>query len=102
MDSRTPQELLQALKFFDVDHPLYYECPVFRGPVMKIVFGKPVKGKIASVLRIPFGLREDDADIDNIADQTFYDVKVNLDGERLAKLTTALARYALCYAFIIT
>jgi DNA-directed RNA polymerase specialized sigma24 family protein len=101
MDGKNPLELLQALKYFDIHNPHYYRCAVFRGPVMKIVFRKVVEQKIGAVLRIPFGLREDDPDIDNIADQTFDDVKEHLDAELLGKLTAAQARYATCYAFIM-
>ncbi len=102
MDGRDPRELLQALRYFEPDITSYYQCPLFREHVIKTIFLKVVKGKIGSVLKIPYGLREEDPTIDNLSDQTFADVKKSLDEKRLTNLTTALARYALCYAFLMT
>jgi len=102
MDGRNPHELRQALKYFEPDNPYYYQCPVFRVLVLKLVFLKFVKRIVGRVLGIPYGLREEDPQVDDVSDQTFDSVGKKLDGERVAKLSSALARYALCYTFIMT
>ena len=101
MDSKNPQALIQALICFKSDDPTFYNSPLFRGPLVRSIYEEQVRRKIGGVIKIPFGLRQDDPDIDELTDQTFDKVEENLDGEQVAEQSSPLARYRTCRGLVM-
>jgi hypothetical protein len=73
---------LNCLKFFESEEPLFYESPQFRKVLPKI-FRSSVERKIATVLWIPSGQRFENAEIDDIRDETFAQCQWQLDGYQI-------------------
>jgi RNA polymerase sigma factor (sigma-70 family) len=100
MDSNYPQAI-QTLKHFESDDPNFYNSPLFHWILVRIIFEQPVRRKTGGVIKVPFGLRQDDPDIDELTDKTFKDVMEKLDGKKIAQQTSPLARYVTCRAFVM-
>jgi len=87
-------------EFFKSKDPDFYKKLAFHKK-LPTVFGPSVKRHIGSILDVPAGLRQDDPDIDNLADDTFERCRKKLDAKRIAEGKTRELRCFTCWAFLL-
>jgi len=90
----------ELFKYFESIDPVFYDSFEFRLKLPEL-FRLQAKREIGDVLGIPPGLRQDDPEIDDLADKTFAKCQKSLKGERIADGKTKEIRCFKCWRYVL-